>query len=150
MPYRYKFFVGLPYFPSSGLSSSTSRHSPIDWGKWKFGGGLFWWCSCLLRSWRPWDHSSSVHTQADLYSVRNDPVHATSAADTHPANCSPSPTFVSREHKFVYYTAASDIVTDVMRMQGKQPDILKLFLMCPRSDLHTCHYTSQIILRHTS
>lgn len=40
-------------------------------------------------------------------------------ADIYAVHCQSTPAFVRREHIFLYFTAASDLVTDVMRRQGK-------------------------------
>lgn len=45
------------------------------------------------------------------------PIHRRSSTDTHAVKCSSNLGYLRREHGFLYFTVASDMVTDVMRKQ---------------------------------
>ena len=46
-------------------------------------------------------------------------LHTDSSTNIHVVYCSSNPGFLRREHGFLYFTVASDIVTDIMRRESK-------------------------------
>ena len=94
-------------------------------------------------------HCLSTHRQINILYTET-AIHAILSTNLHAVHCQPTPKFVRREHIWVYYTAASDVITDLMRRQRQTKFRVGLFLMYPRSDLDTDHHTTQIVLQSAS
>ena len=117
MPWLCRFFLGLPFFPLNGLffyfRGLTHRLQRME---------AWWWFIAMILA--PITAMTILgpfivcpHTGKSIFCIPKPPFMQYYRLMSLAVHCQPTPKFVRREHIWVYYTAASDVVTDVMRGQ---------------------------------